>query len=146
MQTHPARNVHSFGPLVEANSTEGIAISTGYDLRPGEVRIGTVRIANASSRPASFRLAEDAASSDFGAGELTLEIAESDGEGSTLLFTGEFGDFPPEGIDIGSFEAGEERAYRFTLSCSVDALGSRLDRVAGAVYEWTAVPGEAQVP
>lgn len=147
MQTYSARNVFSFGPLVEANSTQGIAISTGYDLRPGGVRVGTVRIANAGSRPACFQLAEHAASNDFGPGELTLEIAEADGEAtSSLIFSGELGDVPPEGIDLGRFEAGEERAYRFTLACSARAAGSSLERVAGAVYEWHAVPGEVQVP
>jgi len=143
MHAHSAKNVSSAGPLIQANATDGVAISTDYDLNPGEVRVGTVRIANAGAQAGRFRLLELDASTDFGAGELILEIADAQGEMPTPLFLGEIGSVPPEGIDLGRFEAGGEGTYRFTVTCSDDAVGSSLDRVAGAAYEWDAVHEEA---
>lgn len=138
MSSPAAKNLSSTGPLIQANSDNGVAISTGYDLEPGEARVGTVRIANVGSSAAQLLLAELAAASDFGPGELRLEI-DALGDGSSeLLFAGEVEDFPADGIDLGRFEPGEERAYRFVLSCAADAVGSSLSRGAGAAYEWLA--------
>lgn len=144
MHAHSAKNVSSAGPLIQANAVDGIAISTDYDLKPGEIRVGTVRIANAGAQAGRFRLLELDASTDFGRGELSLEIAEFGDGWSRSLFEGEIGKVPPEGIDLGCIEAGEERTYRFTVACSGGAAGSSLHRVAGAAYEWDAVPEEAR--
>lgn len=139
---HAAKNVFSAGPLIQANSHDGVAISTGYDMSPGEIRIGAVRIANAGSRAEQFRLQEHDASSDFSADELTLEIVELGDGWSKSLFEGEIGKVPSEGIGLGCIETGEERTYRFMIACSVGAEGSGPDRVAGAAYEWDVAPGE----
>jgi len=148
MHTHQqaVRNVFSAGPLIQANSHDGVAISTGYDLRPGEIRVGAVRIANTGPRAERFRLVEADASSDFGAGELTLEIVQFGDGWSESLFEGEIGRVPAGGIDLGCLETGEERAYRFKIACSMDADGSGPDRVAGAAYEWDVAPGGVDVP
>jgi hypothetical protein len=145
MHAHSAKNVSSAGPLIQANAIDGVAIATDYNLEPGEVRVGTVRIANAGAEAGRFRLLELDASTDFDTGELTLEIDEFGDGRSESLFSGEIGAVPAEGIDLDRFEVGEERTYRFTVACSVDAAGSSLDRVAGAAYEWDAVSEEARV-
>jgi spore coat-associated protein N len=140
MSTKPARNVFSSGRLIQANASDGVAASTGYDMQPGEVRIGIVRIANLGTLPRRLRLFELDASSDFRVGELRLEIADAESKPPVLLFSGEVGAVPHEGIDLGGFEAGEERTYLLTFTCADDATGSGLERVAGAAYVWSAPP------
>lgn len=138
MSSPAAKNLYSTGPLIQANSENGVAISTGYDLEPGEARVGAVRIANASPAAGHLTLTELAAASDFDPGELRLEIADLAAPCVTLIFAGEVDSFPPSGIDLGRFEPGEERTYRFVLACDAEAAGSSLARGAGAAYEWLA--------
>lgn len=67
-----AANVHSSGPLISANSREGVAIFTGYDLTPGQSRSAEVRIANMGAGPEVLVLSEQCASNAFAPGELSL--------------------------------------------------------------------------
>jgi len=132
---NPARAVNksSHGPLVQANSDNGIAIFTGYDLIPGESCSAWVRIANAGSVAARFRLEEAEATNDLGT-ELILTI-EDVSAGRALVYSGMVGDLPAGGLDLGIFEPGEDRAYRFAVY--LDACAARAVRGgAGALYAW----------
>jgi hypothetical protein len=131
-------NVFSAGSLVQANSVNGVAIFTGYDLKPGEVRTCRVTIANPGSTAARVRLVEVDATSDFDAGSMTLTIQEMSDGSSTAVYQGDIGGLPGKGIDLGHFEAGEERAYFFTAGLSRDARQLDWSGGAGAAYEWEA--------
>lgn len=130
-----AVNRSSYGPLVQANSHRGVAIFTGYDLRPGASRTATVRIANAGPAPAHLRLEEIGATSDFGA-ELTMTI-EDVTAAAAPVYTGAFGELPAGGIYLGRFEVGEERIYRFIATLAAEAAQTG-NRGAGGLYEWEA--------
>lgn len=138
MSRQSAENLFSTGRLIQANSPEGVAISTGYDLEPGGTRVGVVRIANGDARLRNLRLFELDASSDFGKGQLALEVTEARGSLPVVLFSGEVGELSSDGLDLGTFEPGEARTYCLTLTCASDAVGASIDRVAGAAYEWRA--------
>ncbi len=133
--SNPARAVNksSRGPLVQANSDNGIAIFTGYDLAPGDSRSASVRIANVGSVAARFRLEEAEATNDLG-GELILTI-EDVSVGRALIYSGTIGDLPAEGIDLGILEPGEERTYRFAAYLDMGAAHAG-NRGAGALYAW----------
>jgi len=143
MEAKPT-NRFSAGTLVQGNSPAGVAIFTGYDMRPGQVRTARARIANAGSAAARFKLVELDASDGFDAGDLSLAIHEVGPQRTAAVYEGAIGQVPAAGIHLGRFEPGEERAYYFTASFVPGALdlapGDRNGRGAGAAYEWEAVP------
>jgi hypothetical protein len=133
-------NRFSEGPLVQANSANGVAIFTGYDLEPGGSRAARAKLANVGLLTGRFRLVEVDATNDFGEGDLELTIQEASAGGSTIIYQGDIGGVPDGGIDLGRFEPGEERTYHFTAALAVDAPDPRPGQGAGAAYEWEAVP------
>ncbi len=136
-----AANVLSTGSMVQANSREGFAICAGAHLRPGQGQRAEVTIVNLGTIPARFVLSEHAPSNDFAAGRLGLAIHELREDGGERVFLGEIGAVPAEGIDLGMFEAGESRTYRFTVLLDRETPEGELGRSAGAAYEWRAVLG-----
>ena len=131
-------NVTSSGSLVRASSRNGAMIAAGPGLKPGQGQRGEVTIVNLGALPAAFRLHERSASNDFAAGRLGLAIQELGESARRRVFLGEIGAMPAEGIDLGRFEAGESRTYRFTVMLAKDTPAEELDRAADAVYEWLA--------
>lgn len=136
------RNVRSSGRLIAANSDNGVAVFTGYDLEPGDVRSGTVMIANAGPVAGRFKLTEAEASSDFAEGELTLTIDDVTGDPITV-FGGGIGGLPAGGIDLGCFAPGQSRRFRFLVMLDLNATGAGEGRCAGAAYEWDFAPDES---
>src|SRR5689334_353284 len=114
-------------------------IAAGPGLKPGQGQRGEVTIVNLGALPAAFWLRERSASNDFAAGCLGFAILELSENARRRVFLGEIGAVPTEGIDLGRFEAGESRTYRFTVMLAKDTFTEELDRSAGAVYEWLAV-------
>jgi hypothetical protein len=134
------RNTHSSGALVTANAENGVAIFTGYDIGVGGIRTGKVTIANVGAFAGGFKLFEVDASNSFAAGDLTMVIDDISGESPVDVYRGDIGDLPAEGIDLGSFEPGEERAYRFIVVLAIDSPNGGQGRGAGAAYEWSFAP------
>jgi hypothetical protein len=131
-------NKFSAGSLVQANSANGVAIFTGYDLKPGEVRTCRVTIENPGATAVRARLVEADATSDFDAGSMTLTIQEMGHGSSITVYRGDVGGIVAGGIYLGRFAPGEERAYFFTAGLSRDALQPDWSEGAGAAYEWEA--------
>jgi spore coat-associated protein N len=133
-------NVSSSGEMVRASSRNGFELFTGFSLEPGQGRRSEITIVNLGALPAAFRLQESAASNGFTAGHLALAIDELHGSASRRVYLGEIGAVPAAGIDLGRFEAGESRTYRFTVLLAKDAPADERNRSAGAAYEWRAAP------
>jgi hypothetical protein len=138
------RNVSSVGSLMRASSRDGIVIFVGGQMPPGGGLRSEVTIVNLGVLPAVFHLREVDASSGFAAGILGLAIHELRGSGSGRIYLGELGEVPDHGIDLGLFEAGESRTYRFTAFLAKDTPDDELTRSASASYRWTAVSGDLQ--
>lgn len=133
-------NTFSSGSLLQSNSKSGVAIVTGSNLKPGDVRSGEVTIANTGSLAGTFKLAETNASNAFGAGDMTLKIDDVTGSKVVSVYSGDIGKVAAEGIGLGSYAAGEAHTYRFTATFSKEAPNSDQGKVAKADYEWDAVP------
>ncbi len=133
-------NTFSSGTLVQSNSKSGVAIVTGSNLKPGDVRSGEVTITNTGSLAGSFKLAESSASNGFGAGDMTLKIEDVTGSKTTDIYSGDIGKVPAGGIALGSYAAGEARTYRFTTTFAEGSPNSDQGKVAKADYEWDATP------
>jgi hypothetical protein len=137
-------NTGSAGLLITANSENGVAIFTGYDLEPGDVRSGRVTIANRSPAAGRFKLTEAEASNNFSSGELTLAIDDiTDDDDHLSVFGGEIGGLPTGGIDLGCFEPGQSRRFRFLVMLDLNASNPDRDMGAGAAYEWDFAPDGA---
>ena len=133
-------NTFSSGTLVQSNSKNGVAVLTGSNLKPGDVRSGEVTITNTGSLAGTFRLTEANASNGFGAGDLTLKIDDVSGKAPVSVYGGDIGKVPAEGIPLGSYAAGEARTYRFTTTFAQGSPNSDQGKVAKADYEWDAAP------
>lgn len=136
-------NICSSGSIVQANSRNGFAIFTGTDLEPGSGQRAEVTIVNLGALPAAFLLSEVSASNEFAAGRIALAVNEFHDDMSRRIFLGEIGTVPAGGIDLGRFEAGESRTYRFTVLLAKGTHKDELERSAGAIYEWDLAPGPA---
>ncbi len=133
-------NTFSSGTLVQSNSKSGVAIVTGANLKPGDVRSGEVTITNTGSLAGTFKLAESNASNAFGAGDMTLKIDDVSGKTPISIYSGDIGKVPAEAIGLGSFAAGEARTYRFTTTFAQGSPNSDQGKVARADYEWDSAP------
>lgn len=133
-------NVSTAGGLIRGSSRDGVAISAGAGLRPGSGLRSEVTIVNLGVLSAVFRLHEMEASNGFATGVLALAIHELRPSGAGRIYLGEIGEVPDDGIDLGRFEAGESRTYRFTVFLAKDAPENELGRSAAASYRWTAGP------
>lgn len=133
-------NTFSSGNLVQSNSKSGVAIVTGSNLKPGDVRSGEVTITNSGSLAGTFKLTESKASNGFGEGDMTLKIDDVSGKSPVSVYNGDIGKVPAGGIGLGSYAAGEARTYRFTATFAQGSPNSDQGKVAAADYEWDAAP------
>jgi len=140
--SHSANPANTFasGTLLQSNSKSGVAIVTGSNLKPGDARSGEVTITNTGSLAGTFKLSESNASNAFGSGNMTLKIDDVTGQKTTNVYSGDIGKVQAEGINLGSYAAGEARTYRFTATFNKEAPNSDQGKVAKADYEWDAVP------
>jgi spore coat-associated protein N len=133
-------NTFSSGSLLQSNSKSGVAVVTGSNLKPGDVRSGEVTITNTGSLAGSFKLTESKASNGFGEGDMTLKIDDVSGKAPVSIYSGDIGKVPAGGIGLGSYAAGEARTYRFTTTFAQGSPNSDQGKVATADYEWDAAP------
>jgi hypothetical protein len=134
-------NVYSSGRLVREDARSGFTIFVGPDLKPGDGCRGEIDIANLGALPGTLLLSELDSSNGFVAGRLALAIDELHGTSHRRVFLGEIGAMPAGGIDLGRFEAGESRTYRFTVLLKKDApKGERESASATYIWSATAVP------
>jgi len=140
--SHSANPANTFasGTLLQSNSRSGVAIVTGSNLKPGDVRSGEVTITNTGSLAGTFKLSETNASNPFGVGNMTLKVDDVTGQKTTNVYSGDVGKVAAEGIVLGSYAAGEAHTYRFTATFNKEAPNSDQGKVARADYEWDAVP------
>jgi hypothetical protein len=141
---NPAHVCNS-GNLVQEASRSGFAILLSPDLDPGEGRLGEIVIANLGVLPAVLRLSELNASNGTAPRRVALAIDEIDGPGRRRIFLGDIGGVPADGLDLGRFEPGEARTYRFTALLRKSSAGAERKSVTAA-YEWTASPAPVLSP
>jgi len=138
-QTASAESSFVSGTLTQSNSKDGVAIVTGANMKPGDVRTGEVTISNTGSLPGVFTLTERNDSNGFQPGSLTLRIQDT-APGGAVVYDGDLGSVPASGIALGTFAAdGGAKTYRFTVTLQTTAGDDDQGRSAGAEYVWDAV-------
>ena len=138
-ETANAESSFVSGTLTQSNSKDGVAIVTGANMKPGDVRTGEVTITNTGSLPGVFTLSERNDSNGFQAGSLNLKIQDT-APGGSVIYNGDLGSVPAAGIALGSFAAdGGAKTYRFTVTLQASAGNLDQGRSAGAEYVCNAV-------
>lgn len=138
-QTANPTNTFVSGSFTHTNSKNGVAIVTGQNMKPGDVKTGDVTITNTGSLAGTFKLSESNASSTFTAGNLKLKIEDITGATPVQVYSGNFGAVPAAGIALGNFAAGEAHTYRYTVTFDQAADNTDQGKSASADYTWTAV-------
>lgn len=134
-QSANAANTFASGALEQTNSKGSGAIFSGSALKPGESTSGTVTIKNTGTVAGDFRLSELNEVDPFDA-DLKLEVVQ---EGASApVYDGSFGAVPDAGLDLGTYAAGAERTYTFTVTLPAGADNSDKNKTAGATYQWDA--------
>ena len=112
-------NTFTSGTLSQSNSKEGAAILTASGMVPGQSTDGTVTIENTGDVSGSFTLSASGLTDNPGpnGGKLSdvleLRIVET-GVGGQTIYDGPFASMPKQ--SLGSWSAGEEHTYRFTVT------------------------------
>jgi hypothetical protein len=139
-QSANASNTFTSGTLTQTNSKNGVAILTGANMKPGDVKTGDVTIKNTGTLAGTFTLTETSAANAFGAGDLHLKIEDvTNASAPTQVYYGDLGSVNANGISLGSFASGEQHTYRFTVTLDQNAPNSDQGKAATADYVWTAV-------
>jgi len=134
-------NTFTSGTLLHTNSANGLAIVTGANLKPGDVRTGEVTITNTGTLNGAFKLSESNDSSSFSAGSLELSIDDVTVPATPAnVYSGDLGQVAAAGIALGDQAAGAARRYRFTVTLDAAAPNADQGKSATADYEWTEVP------
>jgi hypothetical protein len=137
-QTANPTNTFASGTLTQTNSKNGVAIVTGANMKPGDVKTGDVTITNTGSLAGVFKLTEVNDSNGFAAGSLKLKI--TDVASSATVYDGDLGSVADAGIQLGTFAAdGGAKTYRFTVTLASAATNADQGKSAAAEYVWSAV-------
>ena len=138
-QTANPTNTFSSGTFTHTNSSNGVAIVTGANLKPGDSKIGQVTITNTGSLAGTFKLTESGATNGFAAGSLKLKIEDITTPASpVVIYTGDLGKIAAGGIDLGNYAVSEARTYRFTTTLDQAATNADQGKTATADYTFTA--------
>lgn len=135
-QTANPTNTFAAGTLVQTNSKNGLAILTGANMKPGDVKTGEVTITNTGTLGGTFVLSEKNAANAFTAGSLSLKI--EDLTNATTVYTGDLGGVATGGISLGDFAVSEARTYKFTVTLESSAPNADQGKTASADYVWDA--------
>lgn len=137
-QTATPSNTFASGTLTQTNSNNGVAIVTGANMKPGDVKTGEVTITNTGSLAGVFKLTEINDSNGFAAGSLNLKI--TDVASSATVYDGDLGSVGEAGIPLGTYAAdGGAKTYRFAVTLASAAGNADQGKTAAAEYVWTAV-------
>lgn len=138
-QTANPSNTFTSGSFTHTNSKNGVAIVTGSNMKPGDVKTGEVTITNTGTLAGTFKVVESGVSNSFSAGNLKLKIEDVTTATPTQLYSGDLGGVATAGIALGSYAVGEAHTYRFTVTFDQNAGNTDQGKSASADYTWTAV-------
>lgn len=101
------------------------------NIKPGDVRSGTLTITNDGTLDSTLSLRETTDSSTFEPGALHLEITD----GASVLYAGDFGGLA-ERLDVGALPVDAVKTITFTVSMPKDAGDANQGKAASATYEY----------
>src|SRR3954447_795362 len=135
-----AASTFQSGAFAQSNSSEGSAILSMANMRPGDSVTGTVGIANDGDLRGTFTLAStiDADQPGVGGGDLAsvLALVVTDAGSGHTIYSGTVAGLAS--APLGDFSAGESRSYRFTVTLPAGSDNSVAGGSVTARYSWTA--------
>lgn len=122
------------GVLKHANDRNGQTLTVA-NIKPGDVKSGTLTIRNDGTLDSTLTLEETADSSTFVAGDLKLKIAQS---GVTApLFDGNFGALVNGAkLDLGALPVGASTTVTYTVSMPLAADNANQGKSASAAFKY----------
>ncbi len=127
-------NTFTTGTLTQSNSSNGVAIVTGTNMKPGDTKTGTVTIKNTGSLKGIFKVTESNVKSTFSAGVLTLKVEDVTNAASpVVVYSGDFAGLASK--DLGTFAAGEQHVYK--ASVTLDSAATNVDQAKTASMDLT---------
>ena len=125
-----APSIVASGTLVQSNSKANAAIFNVSNIKPGDVVNGDVTITNSGSLPSVFSVTESGNNGFADPTNLVLTVTQ----GSTTVYTGTFGAMGTKAL--GTFNAGEAKTYRFSVTLKSSATNAEQGKSANASYSW----------
>jgi hypothetical protein len=134
------QNTLSAGSVIVGDSKSDSAILSGSGMSPGSSRTGTLSITNNGDVAAIFKLKSigltDTPSSPALSSVLDLSVQDITSV-TASVFSGKLADLSQ--MTLGSFAAGEQRSYRFTLSWPASSTNPGLQGASTSVtFRWEA--------
>ena len=118
------------GILKHTNDKNGQTLEV-KNIRPGDVKTGSLTLTNDGSIDSTLTLTETADSSTFVSGDLKLKIEN----GATVVFDGNFGALANTPVDLGAFAVGATKTLTYTVSMPSTAGNGNQGKVATATYD-----------
>ena len=124
------------GTLTQANSKAGAAIFSLTNMKPGDSVYGTVTITNSGSLKAVMSLVETAGANGFSSAALLQEtiVDVTNASAPVSVYSGNFGAAGTK--TLGTFNAGEARTYKVTVTLDSAATNTEQGKTASASYAW----------
>ncbi|WP_205696921.1 TasA family protein [Conexibacter sp. SYSU D00693] len=133
-QTANPTNTFTSGTLLQSNSKNGVAIVTGANMKPGDVKTGEVTIKNTGTLAGDFKLSETNATNGFTAGSLNVKVEDVSTSTATTVYNGDLGGLGAK--TLGSFAPNEAHTYRFTVTLAQAAPNADQGKSATADFVW----------
>lgn len=120
------------GTLEHTNSQDKATLAVS-NIKPGDVRTGTLTLTNDGSLDSTLSLQETADSSTFGAGALQLKIQD----GAKVVYEGDFGGLDnTKKLDLGALPVKGTKTLTFTVSMPQSAGDDNQGKTATASYQY----------
>src|SRR5689334_13294781 len=124
------------GTLTQTNSKANAAIFSLTNMKPGDSVYGTVTITNSGSLKAAMSLVETAGANGFSSAALLQEtiVDVTNASVPVPVYSGNFGAAGTKAL--GTFNAGEARTYKVTVTLDSAATNTEQGKTASASYAW----------
>jgi hypothetical protein len=132
-------NLAASGIMDQSNDLDGEAILTAEQLLPGDSAEGAVTISNVGDADGAFtltasNLVDDPVDPAFSE-VLTLTISD----GSEAVWNGPLADVDSEPIALGTWAAGEEHTYTFSVTFAAGSTNEYQDAQTTLDFTWDAI-------
>ena len=124
------------GTLTQSNSKANAAVFNLSNMKPGDSVYGTVTITNSGSLKSQMSLVEAAGANGFSSASLLSETIQdvTNASSPVSVYTGTFGAAGTKAL--GTFNAGEARTYKVTVTLDSAATNTEQGKSASASYTW----------
>lgn len=131
------------GTLTQSNSKANAAVFSLSNMKPGDSVYGTVTITNTGTLKSPMSLVETAGANGFSSAALLQEsiVDVTNASAPVSVYAGNFGAAGTKAL--GTFNAGEARTYKVTVTLDSGATNTEQGKTALASYVWNGTQEQA---